>query len=80
MTSNADECVDILHKLFSTINNSVNDIIPITEGELLEAGKDVLKLKKIVDTLEDEKRELLNKLIESRVLIFQLQQNKYIKV
>ena len=79
MTSNADECVDILHKLFSTINNSVNDIIPITEGELLEAGKDVLKLKKIVDTLEDEKRELLNKLIESRVLIFELQQNKYIK-
>ena len=79
MSNSNNECVDILHKLFSTINNSVLDLTPITEGELLEAGSDVLKLKKIVDTLENEKRDLLNELVNSRILIFKLQQNAYIK-
>ena len=79
MSNANNECVDILHKLFSTINDSVLDITPITEGELLEAGSDVLKVKKIVETLENEKQYLMNELVIARTLIARLQHNNYIQ-
>ena len=57
-TNSKDECVNGIYNLFELINNSTTDITPITEGELLEASKDALKIKKIIDTWSSEIYEL----------------------
>lgn len=78
-TNSKDECVNGLYNLFELINNSTTDITPITEGELLEASKDALKIKKIIDTWSSEIYELEQENIILKDLVKILQKNRFIK-